>query len=48
MSMKASKVEMARHLYADRTHSIAEICDMVVIGRTTFYRYVRPGETSGE
>ena len=36
------KAEMARQLYADRTHSINEICQTLGISRTTFYRYVKP------
>src|SRR5215212_9266725 len=36
------KAEMARQIYADRTHSIDEICQTLGISRTTFYRYVKP------
>jgi DNA invertase Pin-like site-specific DNA recombinase len=41
-ALSESKAEMARQLYADRTHSIAEICQTLGISRTTFYRYVSP------
>src|SRR3954463_2609842 len=40
-ALSESKAEMARQLYADRTHSIAEICQTLGVSRTTFYRYVR-------
>src|SRR3954470_695391 len=43
-ALSESKAEMARQLYADRTHSIAEICQTLGISRTTFYRYVRPSD----
>lgn len=35
------KVALARHLYEDPKHSIAEICTMLGISRSTFFRYVR-------
>jgi len=34
------KVALARHLYQDSKHSIAEICSMLEISRATFFRYV--------
>jgi len=34
------KVAMAKSLYADKTHSIAEICSTLRISRATLYRYV--------
>jgi DNA invertase Pin-like site-specific DNA recombinase len=40
-ALSESKAEMARQLYLDRTHSIAEICQTLGISRTTFYRYVK-------
>jgi DNA invertase Pin-like site-specific DNA recombinase len=43
-ALSESKAKMARQLYADRTHSIAEICQTLGISRTTFYRYVRPSD----
>src|SRR3954454_4848902 len=41
-ALSESKAEMARQLYADRTHSINEICQTLGVSRTTFYRYVKP------
>jgi DNA invertase Pin-like site-specific DNA recombinase len=41
-ALSESKAEMARQLYTDRTHSIAEICQTLGISRITFYRYVKP------
>ena len=35
------KVALARHLYQDSKHSVAEICSMLEISRSTFFRYVR-------
>ena len=43
-ALSDKKAEMARQLYQDRTHSIDEICQTLGISRTTFYRYVKPGE----
>src|SRR3954464_5334452 len=40
-ALSESKAEMARQLYADRTHSIAEICQTLGISRTTFYRCIK-------
>jgi len=46
-----AKVAMARALYADHSHSIAEICKSVGVSRATLYRYLghpnRQGETGG-
>jgi DNA invertase Pin-like site-specific DNA recombinase len=35
------KVAMARALYADKSHSIDDICKTLTIGRTTLYRYLK-------
>src|SRR4051812_10535897 len=35
-----AKVAMARALYAEKSHSIAEICKSVGVSRATLYRYV--------
>ncbi|GHO46900.1 TetR family transcriptional regulator [Ktedonospora formicarum] len=35
------QVAQARHLYADKTRSIQEICTVLGISRATFYRYLR-------
>jgi DNA invertase Pin-like site-specific DNA recombinase len=40
-ALSESKAEMARQLYTDRTHSIAEICQTLGISRTTFYRCIK-------
>src|SRR3954453_21025525 len=34
------QIEMLQHLAADKTHTVAEICKTLGIGRTAFYRYV--------
>jgi DNA invertase Pin-like site-specific DNA recombinase len=41
----ASKVAMAQALYDDKTHSVADICKMRGISRTTLYRYIQTGAT---
>ena len=43
-ALSKSKAEMARKLYADKTHSIAEICETLGISRTTLWRYVNTGQ----
>jgi DNA invertase Pin-like site-specific DNA recombinase len=37
----ASKVAMAKKLYADHTNSMADICRTLQISRATLYRYVK-------
>ena len=44
MKLRPKQVEMARSLYASKTHTVDEICRTLGIGRTTFYRYIKPGE----
>jgi DNA invertase Pin-like site-specific DNA recombinase len=39
------KVALARHLYWESKHSVAEICSMLEISRSTFFRYVREGKS---
>ncbi len=34
------KLALAQQLYAERKHSVAEICKTLQIARTTFYRYL--------
>ena len=34
------KVALAQALYADRTHSIADVCRALGVSRSTLYRYV--------
>lgn len=39
---------MARNLYADHIHSIADICKSLGISRATLYRYFGvPSDTTG-
>src|SRR4051812_3645060 len=40
-ALSDKKAAMARQLYQDRTHSIDEICKILGISRTTFYRYMK-------
>ncbi len=37
----AAQVAQARHLYADKTRSIEEICSTLGISRASFYRYLK-------
>src|SRR5262245_28721343 len=39
----ASKVAMAKKLYADKTNTIADICKTLHISRATLYRYINAG-----
>ena len=39
----AQKVALARSLYADKAHSIAEICRALGVSRSTLYRYITAG-----
>jgi DNA invertase Pin-like site-specific DNA recombinase len=43
-----NKVQIARDLYASKTHTVDEICKTLEIGRTTFYRYLKVGEENGQ
>jgi hypothetical protein len=38
------KVALAQHLYQNGKHSVDEICSMLDISRSTFFRYVREGK----
>jgi DNA invertase Pin-like site-specific DNA recombinase len=38
------KISLVRSLYADKSHSIDEICSTLGISRRTLYRYVKEGE----
>ncbi len=40
------KVALAWHLYQDPNHSVAEICSMLGISRSTFFRYVKKAESA--
>ena len=39
----ARKVALAQALYADKAHSIAEICRTLGVSRSTLYRYITAG-----
>ena len=39
------KVALAQHLYQDPNHSVAEICSMLGISRSTFFRYINVRNT---
>jgi DNA invertase Pin-like site-specific DNA recombinase len=41
-----TKVAMARGLYADKSHTVAEICTSLGISRATLYRYVTPARSA--
>ena len=36
-----NKVQIAKDLYASKTHTVEEICKTLGIARTTFYRYIK-------
>jgi DNA invertase Pin-like site-specific DNA recombinase len=40
------QIQILQHLAADKKHTVNEICQTLGIGRTAFYRYVKP-EQSG-
>jgi DNA invertase Pin-like site-specific DNA recombinase len=40
-SLNEKQAAMARMLYADKTHSIGDICQTLEISRATLYRYLR-------
>src|SRR6266496_3803481 len=40
------KVALAQHVYQDPNHSVAEICSMLGISRSTFFRYVKKAESA--
>jgi Helix-turn-helix domain of resolvase. len=42
--MDQKKAELAQRLYNDKTNTIDDILQILKIGKTTFYRYVRPKE----
>ena len=39
------KIALARQLFADKTNTIADICNTLHISRATLYRYVKPGSS---
>jgi DNA invertase Pin-like site-specific DNA recombinase len=42
------KVALARHLYQDPGYSVAEICSMLGISRSTFFRYVKGAKKTSD
>jgi DNA invertase Pin-like site-specific DNA recombinase len=44
LNPSATKVAMAKRLYADQTTAIEDICKTLNISRATLYRYVNTGE----
>jgi DNA invertase Pin-like site-specific DNA recombinase len=42
-ALQTNQVAMAQALYNDTQHSIAEICQMLKISKTTLYRYIKAG-----
>jgi DNA invertase Pin-like site-specific DNA recombinase len=42
------KVALARQLYQDSKHSVADICSLLGISRSTFFRYVKGGRKAPE
>ncbi len=41
-----TKVELARHMFASKSHSIPEICAALGISRATLYRYIKKAESA--
>jgi DNA invertase Pin-like site-specific DNA recombinase len=39
------KVALARHMFADQTHSVPEMCAVLGVSRATLYRYVKEAES---
>ena len=42
--IKNGKRALARSLYADKQHSIDDICETLNVSRSTFFRFIREGE----
>ncbi|MBO0791383.1 MAG: recombinase family protein [Ktedonobacteraceae bacterium] len=42
------KVALARQLYQDSYHSVADICSLLGISRSTFFRYVKGNRKAPE
>ena len=45
LTPSASKVAMAKKLYADKTNDIDDICRMLNISRATFFRYIKTSQS---
>ena len=43
----ARKVALAQALYADKAHSVAEICATLRVSRSTLYRHIKAGRDPG-
>src|SRR5215204_3387526 len=43
-ALSKQKVETAKKMYADKSHSVAEICETLGISRATLWRYVNAGD----
>jgi DNA invertase Pin-like site-specific DNA recombinase len=41
-ALQNGKVEMAQRLYADKSNSIEQICELLGVSRATLYRYIEP------
>jgi DNA invertase Pin-like site-specific DNA recombinase len=44
-TLTARHVQIHRNMASDKSLTVSEICKTLGIGRTTFYRYVKTGET---
>jgi DNA invertase Pin-like site-specific DNA recombinase len=44
LKASATKVAMAKKLYADKTNTVVDICNTLNISRATFYRYLQVKE----
>jgi DNA invertase Pin-like site-specific DNA recombinase len=47
-SLDPKKVALAKKLYADRNMPVKEICEMLHIGRSTLYRYIKTSAKDGK
>jgi DNA invertase Pin-like site-specific DNA recombinase len=43
-TLTAKEIQILRNMAADKSLTVADICQTLGIGRTTFYRYVNAGE----
>jgi DNA invertase Pin-like site-specific DNA recombinase len=47
-TLPARQVQILRNMASDKSLTVSDICKTLGIGRTTFYRYVKTGETDEE